>query len=84
MGLYIANAVPPEECQRCPFIELMNGQWKLQCRLNLKPIPSEGKRDDCPLIDIADDVWENEKYKLIRMTQERRVNKEMAERRTDE
>lgn len=52
MGVYIPNAVPPEECQRCRFIELMNGQWKLQCWLNLKPIPSEGKRDDCPLIEI--------------------------------
>lgn len=39
---------------------------------------------DCPLIEIADDVWENEKYKLIRMTEEARINKAMAERRNDD
>lgn len=27
--------------------------------------------------------WENEKYKLIRMTQAVRINKEMAERRSE-
>lgn len=36
------------------------------------------------IIEIDDDVWENEKYKLIRMTQEARFNKAMAERRNDE
>lgn len=40
--------------------------------------------DTRKIIEIDDDVWDNEKYKLIRMTQEARVNKEMAERRTDE
>jgi len=36
------------------------------------------------LIEIDDEIWENEKYKLIRMTAERRVNKMLAERRADE
>ena len=36
------------------------------------------------LIEIADTVWENESHKLIRMTQATRINKAMAERRTDE
>ena len=36
------------------------------------------------LIEIDDTVWENEKYKLIRMTNEARINKAMAERRADE
>lgn len=36
------------------------------------------------LIEIDDTVWENEKYKLIRMTEEQRTNKKLAERRADE
>ena len=35
------------------------------------------------LIEIDDDVWENEKCKLIRMTREARFNKAMAERKAD-
>ena len=41
------------------------------------------RADECPIIEIDDTVWENEKYKLIRMTNEARFNKAMAERRAD-
>lgn len=73
MGVYIDGLDMPKSCKRCPFtceaLQFFNGK---------------GRPQRCPLIEIADDVWENEKYKLIRMTNEARFNKAMAERRADE
>ena len=91
MGVYIPNMSKPKRCikeldcglldEPCLFIDEREA-----CLLqnNSKIGEYEENYKTCPLIEIADDVWENEKHKLIRMTQERRVNKEMAERRTDE
>lgn len=73
MGVYIKDMEKPTSCNKCPFaceaLQFFNGKDRPQ---------------RCPLIEIDDTVWENEKYKLIRMTQEARINKEMAERRADE
>ena len=72
MGVYIKHIKMPKSCKRCPFtceaLQFFNGK---------------GRPQSCPLIEIDDDVWENEKYKLIRMTNEARINKAMAERRAD-
>ena len=69
----IPNMSKPTSCNKCPFtceaMQFFNGT----------DIPQS-----CPLIEIDDEVWENEKYKLIRMTQAARFNKAMAERRADE
>ena len=78
MGVYIPNMEKPKDCSECILADKhLNGLYeaKYYCRL---------EADSCPLIEIDDTVWENEKYKLIRMTQEARINKAMAERRTDD
>ena len=73
MGVYIPNMNKPKNCRTCNFKSNKEGEcWFVH------------DENDCPLIEIDDTVWENEKYKLIRMTAERRVNKAMAERRADE
>ena len=68
MGVYIDGLDMPKSCKRCPFtceaLQFFNGKDRPQ---------------RCPLIEIDDEIWENEKYKLIRMTEEQRVNKELAE-----
>lgn len=73
MGVYIKDLAMPTSCNKCPFtceaLQFFNGTDRPQ---------------RCPMVEIADDVWENEKYKLIRMTEERRVNKKLAERRADD
>lgn len=87
MGVYIPNMEKPKNITRCSY--KMNPKEckciytdkvfeKTLALLVAHPCP------DCPLIEIADDVWENEKYKLIRMTEEARINKAMAERRNDD
>ena len=79
MGVYIPNMSKPKDCYECPIAKSY-----LDCLMEKKYVCPIGHTDDCPLIEIADDVWENEKYKLIRMTQEARFNKAMAERRADD
>ena len=79
MGVYIPNMEKPKSCYECPIAKSY-----LDCLMEKKYVCPIGHTDDCPLIEIADDVWENEKYKLIRMTQEARFNKAMAERRNDD
>ena len=74
MGVYVPNMEKPEYCRIC--------HERLKCKQYDGEILYTP--DDCPLIEIDDEIWENEKYKLIRMTQEARINKEMAERRADE
>ena len=68
MGVYIDGLDMPKSCKRCPFtceaLQFFNGKDRPQ---------------RCPLIEIDDEIWENEKYKLIRMTEEQRVNKKLAE-----
>ena len=79
MGVYIPNMEKPKDsCWDC------KAQYNSVCSLKREHIKWDGILDDCPLIEIDDTVWENEKYKLIRMTEEQRVNKAMAERRADE
>lgn len=87
MGVYIPNMEKPKSCDEC---------WALDDKYDYPMclITQEQRgydfntmtrvMDDCPLIEIDDTVWENEKYKLIWMTNEARFNKAMAERRTDE
>lgn len=78
MGVYIPNMEKPKDCSECILADKhLNGLYeaKYYCRL---------EADSCPLIEIDDTVWENESHKLIRMTQEARINKAMAERRADE
>lgn len=83
MGVYIPNMEKPKSCGECKFFCGLG--YGFHCYLNGKHITFIGEVEDfCPLIEIDDTVWENEKYKLIRMTQEARINKEMAERRADE
>ena len=73
MGVYIPNMNKPNNCRTCKFKSNKEGEcWFVH------------DENDCPLIEIDDTVWENEKYKLIRMTNEARINKAMAERRSDE
>ena len=79
MGVYIKDLKKPKDCYECPIAKSY-----LDCLMKKKYVCPIGHTDDCPLIEIDDEVWENEKYKLIRMTQEARFNKAMAERRTDE
>lgn len=82
MGVYIANMEKPKSCNECRYkMWTMNETF---CNLLDKMLGDEDIRPDCPLIEIDDTVWENEKHKLIRMTNEARINKEMAERRADE
>lgn len=69
MGVYISNMSKPKSCWECVK------KLDIECCGDIR---------DCPLIEIDDTVWENEKYKLIRMTQAVRINKAMAERRADE
>ena len=74
MGVYIPNMEKPKDsCWDC------KAQYNSVCSLKREHIKWDGILDDCPLIEIDDTVWENEKYKLIRMTEEQRVNKELAE-----
>lgn len=73
----IPNMEKPKFCKDGENICFAWDDEKYKCRV------TEWKKP-CPLIEIDDDVWENEKYKLIRMTQEARINKAMAERRADE
>ena len=78
MGVYIPNMEKPKNCSECILADKHLNvlcEVKYYCRL---------EADSCPLIEIDDTVWENEKYKLIRMTQEARINKAMAERRADD
>jgi len=78
VGVYIPNMSKPEDCSECILADKhLNGLYEAiyYCRL---------EADSCPLTEIDDEVWENEKYKLIRMTNEARFNKAMAERRADE
>lgn len=83
MGVYIPNMSKPKSCyNHCNFIAME----EVGCPLNDYIESHQYKsriHPDCPLIEIDDDVWESEKYKLIRMTQEARFNKAMAERRAD-
>lgn len=80
MGVYIPNIEMPKSCSKCP----LNSAPPNGCLIWTINDIREGKRNkSCPLIEIDDTVWENEKYKLIRMTQEARINKEMAERRAN-
>lgn len=72
MGVYIPNMKMPDCCFNCHYDDCPH--WVSN---------SFEKPTDCPLIEIGDTVWENEKYKLIRMTQEARFNKAMAERRAE-
>lgn len=82
MGVYIKGMEKPKRCEECRFRTcfIKVNLKKYTCWLN----GEECGKTDCPLIEIDDDVWENEKYKLIRMTEERRVNKKLAERRANE
>lgn len=75
----IPNMSKPNDCYECPIAKSY-----LDCLMETKYTCPIGHTDDCPLIEIDDEVWENEKYKLIRMTEEQRVNKKLAERRADE
>ena len=83
MGVYIPNMEKPKDCKEC--------QWHLDFYIEDEQVgglctitEKDDRENTCPLIEIDDTVWENEKYKLIRMTNEARFNKAMAERRADE
>lgn len=80
MGVYIPNIEMPRECNSCPLVMKIDNT----CSLTMGGCTKDERPPHCPLIEINDEVWENEKYKLIRMTEERRVNKKLAERRADE
>ena len=72
----IPNMSKPKDCSYCSFYD---SEYLWAC----EPLQTVDGYE-CPMVEIDDDVWENEKYKLIRMTQAARINKEMAERRADE
>lgn len=86
MGVYI-NMEMPKNCFQCSFNDgiycaLIDNDT--DAFISEDPTKVSTKRlDNCPLIEIDDTVWENEKYKLIRMTEEQRVNKKLTERRAD-
>ena len=75
MGIYIPNMEKPKDCSNCSFYD---SEYPWAC----EPLQTVDGYE-CPMVEIDDTVWENEKYKLIRMTQEARFNKAMAERRAD-
>ena len=76
----IPNIDKPKQCYDCRLISSAG----LNCRVTQSKVEWSTVNDDCPLIEIDDSVWEHEKYRLIRMSQEIRINKDMQERRTDE
>ena len=83
MGVYIPNMEMPKNCFQCSFND------GIYCCLIdtdtdalIPKMPTE-RLPLCPLIEIDDEIWENESHKLIRMTNEARINKAMAERRAD-
>ena len=86
MGVYIPNMDKPQNITRCSY--KINPE-ECKCIYTDKVFEEtlalimDHPCPDCPLIEIDDTVWENEKYKLIRMTQAVRINKEMAERRSE-
>ena len=81
--LVIPDMSKPKTCEDCPCAYFTEGAYTDECQVTHNHITDE-KPTDCPLIEIDDTAWENEKYKLIRMTQAVRINKAMAERRADE
>lgn len=80
MGVYIPNVEMPRGCNSCPLVMGIDNT----CFLTMDGRTKNKRPPHCPLIEVDDTVWENEKYKLIRMTNEARINKAMAERRADE
>ena len=87
MGVYIPNMDKPKTAFECST--KINPEERM-CIYTGKvfeetlPLLLDRPCDDCPIIEIDDEIWENEKYKLIRMTQAVRINKAMAERRADD
>ena len=80
MGVYIPNVEMPRGCNSCPLVMEIDNT----CSLTMGGCTKDERPPHCPLIEIDDEVWGNESHKLIRMTNEARINKAMAERRADE
>lgn len=73
----IPNMSKPENCMDCIVEEYADCDI---CKGMISASKYADRRyEHCTLIEIDDTVWENEFHKLIRMTNERRVNKKLAE-----
>lgn len=73
----IPNIDKPKSCTECPF-EVIGISGYPRCVIVQEMVVDGNLFNRCQIIEIDDTVWENEKYKLIRMTQAVRINKEMT------
>ena len=54
----IPNRSKPVFCGHCRLVELRGGgSWQLICSITRTPIAREEMNDDCPLIEIDDELF---------------------------